>query len=248
MQSSAQLPPPRRVSAIRTLAIKQYHFDQVQSTQDTARELLSDTSLPFLVTADEQSAGRGRQGRQWLSPRGNFFASLVVRPDVPPAHYSEYSFLTAVILRDTIAVFSEQPVTLKWPNDVLADGKKCAGILIEAEHGSLIIGIGVNLLYAPPPDVVPYPAAALNIHDKQKFTSELMIKWTHWHNIYLRDGFSAIRAEWLCRAHALGHEIAVQTPHKKLHGIFSGLDDQGNLLLTQGTQAVKVTTADVLVS
>jgi BirA family biotin operon repressor/biotin-[acetyl-CoA-carboxylase] ligase len=104
------------------------------------------------------------------------------------------------------------------------------------------------LRHAPPTDTVTYPAAALNIDDKSQFIPALTAIWAEWHDIYLRDGFDAIRAEWLRHAHALGQEITVRTPQQNMTGVFRGLDDNGNLLLTQGTQVVKVTTADVLVS
>lgn len=229
--------------------IKHYHFDVVNSTQDTARELFSqNTQVPFLVTADTQTGGRGRLGRPWISSRGNFFGSLIVVTDMNPARYGEYSFLTAVVLRETIAKFSSEKIMLKWPNDVLSGGKKCAGILIEAEQDYLIIGIGVNLLHAPPPDAIGYPAAALGIMNKAQFTSELIAQWMQWYDKYRRHDFDFVRTEWLRHAHAIGGKVTVQMPHKKLDGIFAGLDGQGNLLLTQGAETIKVTTADVFIS
>ena len=239
------------------MAINQQHFDQVISTQDTARELLDkNLPLPLLVTAEEQTSGRGRQGRQWISPRGNFFCSFAINAAVPIVRYGEYSFLTAVVLRNTISNFSDRNVSLKWPNDILLDERKCAGILIES-YGSqnefLIIGIGVNLRYAPTEDEVHQPAAALwpdkapNPQRKADFMRQLVENFLLWHDRYEKGGFEMIHAAWLKHAHNLARQITVQTPQGPQDGIFAGLDPHGNLLLTRGEETIKVTTADVLI-
>jgi len=237
--------------------VRYHHFESVGSTQDYARSLLDKgEATPFLVTASEQTQGHGRLGRIWISPRGNFFGSFVMRPAVEPARYSEYSFLTAVVLAGTILKFAKADVTLKWPNDVLLNERKCAGILIES-HGLqnefLIIGMGVNLRHAPPDGDVRTPAAALwpdaTVHPAadQKFKLALMKNFENWHARYQAEGFEIVRNEWLAYAHHLNLPITVQTPTEALAGIFAGIDTHGNLLLTQGLATRKVTTADVAV-
>ena len=167
---------------------------------------------------------------------------------VLPARYGEYSFLSAVVLHQTLAALSGNAITLKWPNDILSDGKKCAGILIEVVAEKLIIGMGVNLQHAPPPDMVDYPAVALGMADYAGFTASLLKNFASWHLRYEREGFGPIRTVWLEHAHALGHTITVKTPQQQHVGIFAGLDGDGSLLLTQGTQVIKVTSADVTLS
>jgi len=238
--------------------LRYHHFEKLGSTQDQARALLDQGEAPpFLITADEQSAGHGRLGRTWISPRGNFYGSLAMRPAVDPARYGEYSFLTAAALLSTIGKFSKGDITLKWPNDILLGGKKCAGVLIEscgAKNEILIIGMGVNLRYAPPVQEVPKPTAALwpeaplDVKRDKRFTKELMKNFIAWHRRYENRGFEVVRNEWAAYAHHLGQPITVETPRERLEGVFTGIDAQGNLLLTQDGETRKVTAADVSLS
>lgn len=227
----------------------------LDSTQNRAKEFLHQHhDLPFLITADEQTAGRGRQGRTWISTRGNFYGSLALRPPVPPMRYHEYSFLSALALRDVITEGApDQTVTFKWPNDILLDGAKCAGILIESDgvdNEFLIIGMGVNLYHAP--DHVFYRTAALwpsrapdplRLHVFAYALGESLLAWQE---KYISGGFDLLRDAWLQHAHGLGTEITVKTPVAEISGIFAGIDERGTLLLTHGGETIKVRTADVL--
>lgn len=191
-------------------------------------------------------------GREWLSPPGNFYGSFALRAEVLPARYGEYSFVAALALRDAIAPRTPQPVAFKWPNDILLDGKKCAGILIETDgmaNEFLMIGIGVNLYHAP--DHLSYPAAALwpgsapDDAGYQAFAHDLSQSLLTRRNQYLADGFGAVRAAWLEHAHALGAAVTAKTPVAEISGIFAGIDEDGSLLLTQDGREIKVRTADV---
>ncbi len=223
------------------------------STQDLACELIhAHHELPLLVTADEQTNGRGRMGRSWQSPPGNFYGSLAFRASVPPARYGEYSFLMALVLQDTLAEFSQNKITLKWPNDIILDGGKCAGILIESEgmeNEFLVIGVGVNLIHAP--HIGAYMPVALwsdGANDPQRreiFTQKFLQEFISWHEQYLSEGFAGVRATWLQSAHKLGREITIQVQGKEVVGIFNGIDEQGSLLLTHRGATSKVTAADV---
>lgn len=237
------------------MPINHHHFDVLDSTQNRAREFIQDhAELPLLVTAEVQTAGRGRQGRTWESPSGNFHGSFVLRPPVQPSHYHEYSFLSALALREVIIEgVPNRTVTFKWPNDILLDGAKCAGILIESDgeqNEFLIIGIGVNLYRVP--DHPLYPAAALwpdRAPDPlrfQVFAYALGEALLAWHEKYIAGGFGLLRDAWLAHAHGLGTEITVKTPVAEISGSFAGIDEKGTLLLTHGDETIKVTTADVL--
>jgi len=189
-------------------------------------------------------------GRVWESPPGNFYGSIALRGDVSPVRYSEYSFLMALVLRDTIAEFVAAQISLKWPNDVMLDDRKCAGVLIESdgiENEFLIIGMGVNLYHAPEYAAALWPREAANAARREAFTQRLAESFDHWHDFYLAEGFGTVRDVWLQHAHALGLQITVKMPGSETTGIFEGIDEIGSLLLTQGGETIKVRTADAVV-
>lgn len=138
------------------------HHERIGSTNDEARRLAA-AGAPHgtVVHADEQAAGRGRFGRTWFSPPGNLYLSVLLRLDLPPERVSELSFVTALTVADAIDALlpKQSKSTLKWPNDVLVNDGKIAGILVESVDGAQIIGIGVNVLEAP--RNAPYKTATL---------------------------------------------------------------------------------------
>ena len=133
-------------------------YDEIDSTNEEARRLAAAGEVgPLWLTATRQTAGRGRRGRSWEMAEGNLAATLLLRPDRPQGEWAQLSFVIAIAAADTMAGFANARIALKWPNDVLADGKKLAGILLETANGpspALAIGIGVNLAHFPP-ELVP---------------------------------------------------------------------------------------------
>jgi BirA family biotin operon repressor/biotin-[acetyl-CoA-carboxylase] ligase len=137
--------------------VKIYHFETLVSTQDTAKQYLAERRvLPFAVYANMQTNGRGRSGNKWVSQHGNLLASIAIPlKNIHAKNAGQYSFLTAVALMDCLADYGVSNAVNKWPNDILVDGKKIAGILLESDISAdgiinaLIIGIGVNLASAP---------------------------------------------------------------------------------------------------
>ena len=131
-------------------------LDTVDSTLDEGRRRLANFGGPEWIMARAQTAARGRRGRAWSNPQGNFAATLVLHPDEPPAQAALRSFVAAIALSDALASLTGRPeqISLKWPNDVLLNGGKVAGILLEsagagAQISHLLIGIGVNLIGVP---------------------------------------------------------------------------------------------------
>ncbi|MCX8507888.1 MAG: biotin--[acetyl-CoA-carboxylase] ligase, partial [Rhodobacteraceae bacterium] len=142
---------------------------EVDSTNSEAARLAPGLTRPTWIMARRQTAARGRRGRVWISPAGNFAASLLMRPSGDAAQAALRSFIAALALADSLADLSgpRAHISLKWPNDVLLNGGKVAGILLEsvgqgAGLGHLVIGIGVNLVAAPPPEAVE-PGAMLPV-------------------------------------------------------------------------------------
>jgi BirA family biotin operon repressor/biotin-[acetyl-CoA-carboxylase] ligase len=195
---------------------------------------------PLWITAARQTAGRGRRGRNWVSEPGNLYASLLLSGLAHPERAPELSFVASLALHDAIAALAPQlgsRLTLKWPNDVLLDGAKLAGILLEAERMpgrplAVVIGIGVNCAHHP--GATGYPATDLAAHGVTA-TPELLLarlavafaaRRAEW-----EAGFATIRAAWLAHAMGLGSEIRVQLPERELTGRFESLDPDGRLLL-----------------
>lgn len=230
--------------------------ERVASTNDEAKALAAaGAPAGTLVWARAQSAGRGRQGRDWVSPAGNLYASLILRPAVPIAVAAQLGFVASLAVGDAcLAMAPDATIAFKWPNDVLLSGRKLAGILLESQARAagaldwLVIGIGINL--ATYPVDVDYKATALSAAgaDAEPATmlatlAAALLDWLgRW-----RDGagFAAIRAEWLARAQGLGQPIRVRLPGSTLEGIFAGLDSDGALLLDSAAGRRRIAAGDV---
>lgn len=218
-------------------------FAVLDSTNEEARRL-AETGAPegVAVLARSQTAGRGRRGRSWESPEGNLFLSLLLRPAVSPAEAAKLSFLAAVALNETIELAAPAlagRITCKWPNDVLVDGAKISGVLLESRtrpDGMLdwvIVGIGANLAHRPLNTL--YPATALADHDAIQepvpFAEWLLARFGYWYDRWKAEGFAPLREVWLKRAQGLGQPVVVRLPDGELHGRFATLDESGALLL-----------------
>ncbi len=198
-------------------------------------------SGPLWIIAQAQTAGRGRRGREWVSKPGNLYATLLLT-GLAQASIAQLSFVAALAVHDAI---SEQApnlamrVSLKWPNDLLCDGKKVCGILLEGEGaadgaGNVAIGIGVNCAHHP--DDTEYPAIDLTTAGAGvspdmlllSLSRSVMTRLAQWN---AGAGFSAIRADWLARAEGLGRAINVRLHNRNLTGTFEALDERGYLLL-----------------
>jgi BirA family biotin operon repressor/biotin-[acetyl-CoA-carboxylase] ligase len=234
-----------------------HHLPVVGSTNDEAKALARAGAAPgTVIWADVQSAGRGRRGREWQSPAGNLYMSLIQRPAGPPATAAQLGFVTALALSDALAVLPNREggvtaISLKWPNDVLVNGRKIAGILLESETGIggdvdfVVIGTGVNIATAP--EGVEYPATSLaaeGIRDiaPAALLNNFIAAFDHRARQWRTTGFPAIRAAWLARANGIGESIRVRLERSTLDGRFLDLDDDGALVL-QSAEGVRRITA-----
>jgi BirA family biotin operon repressor/biotin-[acetyl-CoA-carboxylase] ligase len=193
------------------------------------------------ITAARQTAGRGRRGNMWASEPGNLYASLLLTDPAPAAHLPELCFVVALAVRDAACAAAPQlsaKLKLKWPNDLLLDGAKLAGILIEAESagGTTIAAAGIGVNCAHHPDNLAYPATSLAAHGiavtpaglMTELSRTLLTRLAQWER---GAGFAAIRAEWLANAAGLGGDIHVRLPDRELSGTFETLDPLGRLML-----------------
>ena len=220
-----------------------HRFATVGSTNDEARRLARDGAPEgTLVWAAAQSAGRGRRGHLWQSPPGNLYLSLVMRPEAPAARAPQLGFVAALALGDALDQLAGPGLQLrfKWPNDVLINGGKLAGILLESEMAAaggldfVIIGIGVNLVSAPRD--LEYPATSLADQDVSGITPVSLLEALAAHFIvsverWRNEGFAPVRAAWLRRASGIGEAIRVRLERLTIDGRFLDLDYDGALVL-----------------
>lgn len=223
----------------------------LEETASTNAEALR-AEPPAWILALRQTAGRGRRGRAWAMPAGNFAASLALRPAMPPAEAALYSFVAALAVHDVLARMTHRRLELKWPNDVLLEGGKVAGILLESAGAAgrlerLVVGIGVNLLVAPAAiETGALPPAAVGAEiSPEAFLDLLAPAFARREAAFRAEGFAPIRAEWLARAARLGQPVVARTGRDSRSGIFEGVDASGALLLDTGSGRHAVAAADV---
>jgi len=232
-------------------------FDHLDSTNLECRRYAEAGATGHIwVVADAQSAGKGRRGRQWVSRPGNLFASLLYAVDCDLGRISQLSFVAALAVRDVVAdrLPSGAVVRCKWPNDILVDGRKISGILLEtAGNGGempshMIIGIGINIAHHP--DDGQYPAtdlmtAAGQEIDRQLVLDRLIHAMDHWISSWKEQGFPLIRQAWKDGALGLGQDIIVRLPAEELRGRFVDLDETGALILEFGGERRHISAGDV---
>jgi len=201
----------------------------------------------FWLRAERQISGRGRQGRSWDSVTGNLFASTLVRlgdGDPPPA---SLALVVSLALYDAVAAFlpevARASLALKWPNDLMLDGGKLSGILLEREGNAVVIGVGVNL--ARHPEGLDRPVTSLANHmmapSPDIFLRELAERFAEWLAKWREPGLGAIRDQWLLRAHPPGSALTVHDPAgRALEGVFDGLEADGALRLRLADGSVHV--------
>lgn len=215
------------------------------------------------ILAAGQTAARGSRGRSWSCPPGNLYLSVLLRPRnaFEAAGAGQWALLVGRALIETLGEFDAAPdlLQLKWPNDVLRDGAKLAGILVDAAMAAeggidwLVVGIGANLAVAPPVDgrriarlappsgVPPAPRAV---------TEVFLARLEAWRERLARQGFAPVRSAWLAAAHPLGTKVTIRDATRSREGAFAGLSAEGALLLAvagaKGDQVAVISTGDVL--
>jgi BirA family biotin operon repressor/biotin-[acetyl-CoA-carboxylase] ligase len=221
------------------------HHEKIGSTNDEARRLAQEGAPNgTVVHADEQISGRGRLSHTWFSPPGNLYLSILLRTGQPAARTGELSFLAAIAVADTVETLLPRQIRtmLKWPNDVLVNGAKIAGILIEQVDDATIIGIGLNVLQAPSntayktTTIVANGGIASVDGARDILLGRFGIHLTDWRSA----GFAPIRERWLGRSYPVGAAIKANASGQAISGHFAGLDQDGALLLDtpQGRQRI----------
>lgn len=232
---------------------------EVDSTLDEARRIAPELSGPEWVLALRQTKARGRRGRPWHNPDGNFAATLMFRPNQPAATAALRSFVAALALYDAVAALAPgADLSLKWPNDVLLFGGKLAGILLESVGAGtdahyLAIGIGVNLRAAPDStDVEPEALRPVSLLGQtgitatpEQFLDHLAVAYARHEQAFTTFGFAPIRALWLERAARRGETIRARLATQEHVGTFQDVDNEGQLVLETAKGRMTIPAADI---
>ncbi|MEQ9488332.1 MAG: biotin--[acetyl-CoA-carboxylase] ligase [Alphaproteobacteria bacterium] len=233
-----------------------HRFDAVGSTMDVARDMIGSKSgigaRGAVVWAAEQTGGRGRHGRQWSSPPGNLYATVILYHDRPTTDAPQLAMVAGVALAEAVA--DDLPagaVSLKWPNDLLLNDAKTAGILLEGNGKTaspVLIGSGVNIASAP--DNTPYQATTLreagSAIDPASLLERYIAALAQWTDRWNRQGFDPVRARWLSVSAGLGKPVTIRLPDGEKRGIFADMDETGTLILkTEDGNTEKISAGDV---
>jgi BirA family biotin operon repressor/biotin-[acetyl-CoA-carboxylase] ligase len=236
-------------------------FDEIDSTNDEARRLAQEGVLgDFIVWAKKQTKGKGRYGKQWISSEDNLYLSLLLTSVTDAELASELSFVTAVAVGEALmSLTSQKKIGYKWPNDILCNGKKLCGILLECERSNqqsaldfLVIGIGVNIKDFPAN--MDTPATSLHAEGytdiiNDQLLDTVMQHFCYWFEQWKEQGFAVIREAWLKKALNLGKVITVNTPNERLSGVFETLREDGCMeLRLAGGQLCLISSGEVFFS
>lgn len=228
-------------------------LEETGSTNAVAVELArAGETEGTVIVADAQTSGRGRMGRTWSSPPGvNVYTSVILRPRVAPRSASELTFVAAVAAAEAVGAFSPVRPAVKWPNDILIEGRKVAGILLEMESETdrvrfVVVGLGINVNSTPdtlPPEL---RKTATSIREKTgsetprlKLLAALYSALEKWYKIYINEGFSPVAEAWRTYFPSEGKSIRVDSFGRTVEGVCMGIDSDGSLLVRTGSGEVE---------
>lgn len=249
-----------RLSAKR-LGTRFHYFAELDSTNTRARELAeSGAAEGEIVIAESQTQGRGRLGRRWESPPlSNLYLSIVLRPGLPPKHAPQITLAAAVALVETVGSFLPRPPVIKWPNDILIDGKKLAGILTEAACDTecvqyVILGIGLNLNYRAEtmPQTLRQRATSMADRAGENLSREtVLVRLIHdldrCYGELEESGFAALRPRWETHFGLRGRRVRVELGDQTIIGRAQGIDHEGALIVeTDDEQRRSIIAGDVI--
>jgi BirA family biotin operon repressor/biotin-[acetyl-CoA-carboxylase] ligase len=235
---------------------------EVSSTNDYAKELASyGAEEGTVVIAESQTAGRGRLGREWISPKGGLYCSVILRPQIGVSEAVKFVFVASLAVANVLDEVYRLKVETKWPNDVLINGKKVCGILTETNTTGekvnyAVIGVGVNANFAVK-DALPKELvkASTSLEDEigrkirfEELFQALIERLESLYDLFSKEGFVPILSEWKKYAGFLGKRVEVTSGAKKLSGAAVDVDSDGSLILKQTDGSVKLVSGDLSVN
>ena len=234
---------------------------RTDSTNNQIKGMLQEQSLPTgtVLIAASQDSGKGRRGRSWVSPPGGLWFSVLLRPPLDLARTALLSLVFAVACTRAIQQYTEAVCQIKWPNDLLIDGRKVGGILLELEGeigaaNYLVVGIGINVnlgIESIPVEIRDY-AISMKMAEHKDFElnrilATVLNKMETYYERFIMEGITDIMQEFCSLCYHLGQKVKVDMGSKILTGVNVGVDEQGSLLIDTGEQICKVSTGDVSV-
>lgn len=232
-------------------------LDQTDSTNEDAKRRAEDSGGGLVVWALEQKAGKGRRGRGWISPPGNLYVSILLRPDRPLGEVAGLGFAAAIAIRESLVAWGARDVALKWPNDVLTNGRKIAGVLLESRakgNGKVpdwvVIGTGVNL--ASHPAGTDYPATSLAAEglsppDPARALETYVAAFARWRDRWLDGGLVRVLETYRRYLRGVGAPVSVRIEGETVRGVFDAIEDDGALALRLADGPIRrITAGDVL--
>jgi BirA family biotin operon repressor/biotin-[acetyl-CoA-carboxylase] ligase len=247
-----QLPAPRRYT-LQNWRVERW--DVLDSTSEEARRrALAGDAGKLWILADRQTAGRGRHGRDWRSPQGNFHGSALLIAPCDISLAPQIGFVAGVAVQAAANDLGADDVRLKWPNDLVVGGAKLAGLLLEGWTGvggrfAVSVGVGVNL--ASHPEDLAYPATHLSRLvgrdvSVREFLEQLALRFEESLEGFAGGrGFAALRARWLAVAAGLGEPLRATSASGVREGLFEGIDERGRLLLRTANAIETIESADI---
>lgn len=245
----------------KTIGKQIVYVDELDSTQTKAQQLIAEGAAEgTIVIAEHQSKGKGTRGKAWHSPKGKgIWMSIVLKPPIPAQYISQLTLLSAVALCRTINKQLGLNIGVKWPNDLLIDGKKVSGILLESSSEDdrlryVIAGVGisVNITKDDFPEELHSKATSLQIETGQRVNRELLLcafllQFEQLYELYMEKGFAPIRSLWEALSVTLHRRIEVHSAQGFISGVANMLDETGALLVTEDDgQVKKIFSGDVL--
>lgn len=226
------------------------HYEELDSTQLEARRRIvehGDAIAGQVICADLQTAAYGKYKREWKFAKGDLAFSAILKPS-SQEHVAQLCYVAALAVEATLnSLSSTLSIQFKWVNDVLVDNRKISGIIIEkVEHDFIILGIGINLL--PKGEGAPHSISLSEINVKSEARQLAVIlaqKLQYFYNLWIEKGFPPIRTHWLYSAKGLNKNIVISSSKGSRHGIFIDLDEEGNLLLMEGSTINAVNLGEV---
>jgi len=249
----------RRLGDVTVIGREVKYFESISSTQEAVKEeALKGASEGLVVIASEQRKGKGRLGRPWFSPRGGLWMSVLLRPDVPPIKAPLLTLMAAACIADSLEEYGVK-ASIKWPNDVMINGKKIAGVLAEADiemdrvnYVALGLGVNVNVpVNLMPDELKPLATSMSELLGKEvdlaEFACKLIKALDRQYEDYRLKRFPLLLERWKSKLLGLGQRVLVKTAYEEVEGLALDVDEDGALFIRKSDgSTIKVYSGDLI--